>query len=371
MMYKVLALATLTGAVLAQSPADLVTVLNNTEGTSTFAEALSAFPQILEAIAGKANLTLLAPNDTAIQLLEDSQRTQAFEAGGDDYLVNTILYHFIDGGYDNITDYYVVHTLLTSSNYTAVTGGQYLGLHYGDDEGVIGAYGGLDLHPEGPNKPIPFDQGWIYIINDVLEIPPSFSTTVTSEDFNGTSFVEALNKTGLMERIDRLSDATYLVPVNDGFSAIECSLSQLSNEELAEVLKYHVVQGKVWHFDDFENRTQLTTLQGQNLTVSETPAGDWFINNAEISYTNLAAFSGSVFFIDNVLNPRAAWNPPVNGSEDGVAAFAACTGGVSSNTATPTAGLATATYTGEAAPMKTGAMGAAVLFGGAALALAL
>ena len=367
-----LALALLAGAASAQNLGDLITVLNSTEGTASFAEALSAYPQIQEAIAGKTNLTVLAPNDTAIELLETGTWAEAFEAGGDDYLINTILYHIIDGGYDNITDYYVVHTLLTSSNYTSVTGGQYLGLYYDDDEDVIGAYGGEDLHPESPNKPIQFSKGWIYIINDVLEIPPKFSTAVTSQDFNGTSFVHALNTTSLTNQFDELSDATYFIPIDDGFNAVECSLSQLSSEQLTEVLKYHVVQGKVWHFDDFENGTQLTTLQGQNLTISSTPAGDWFINNAGISYTDLASFSGSVFFIDNVLNPNAAWSPPVNGSEEGVPAFPTCTEDDGSSTASSTsADLATATYTGAAVPMNSGAFSIAALVGGAALAFAL
>lgn len=370
MLYRGVVLATLAGATIAQSSEDLVTVLNSTEGTSSLAEIFANFPQALEAIAGKTNLTLLAPNNTAIQLLEDGPRAQDFEAGGDNYLLNTLLYHFINGGYDNITDYVVVPTLLTSSNYTSVTGGQYLGLYYDDDEDVIGAYGGLDLHPEGPNKPIAFSQGWIYIINDVLEIPPKFSTTVTSGDFNGTSFVEALNKTGLTDQIDALSDATYFVPVNDGFSLVEDALSQLSNEELAEALKYHVVQGKVWHFDDFQNGTQLKTLQGQNLTVSSTPAGDWFINDAGIVYTDLAVFSGSVFFIDNVLNPSSTWTPPVNGSEDGLPAFpTGTTDAGSSTTASSSASAATATFTGGAATMNTGSISAAVLVGGVVLAL--
>lgn len=376
MMFKGMTLAALAGAALAQSSADLATVLNSTAGASTISQIVSEVPGFLEAISGKTNITFLAPNDTAIAQLLNTSRGQALEESDGDYLLNLLLYHVINGGYDNITDYYLAPTLLTSSNYTNVTGGQTVGIYYDDDENVVGFYSGLDYSPEGPATPIPFSQGWIYVIDGVLEIPPSVSETVTSGDFNGTSFVAALNETGLTEQIDLLHDATYIIPDNDAFKTVEGALSELSTEQLAEVLKYHVVAGKVWHFDDLQNGTQLTTLQGQALTVSITPAGDYFINNAGISYTDLAVSEGIVFFIDNVLNPSASWSPPVNGSEDGVPAWpvsnATSTAGGGSSSASASSTLPTASYTGmAAAPLRSGAVGTAALFGGAALALVL
>ncbi|KAL6245507.1 hypothetical protein RBB50_007506 [Rhinocladiella similis] len=371
MIARGLALATLATVALAQSSADLITVLNSTEGTSSMAEALAASPLVLEAIKGRTNITVLAPNNTAIELLDGTPQGETIEAGGADFLNNVLLYHIINGGYNNITDYYVAHTFLTSSNYTSVTGGQNLAIWYDDDEDVMGVYGPWYTEITGANKPIPFSQGWIYIVDGVLEIPPVMSTVATSHKFNGTSFVEALNKTGLTSQMDNLSDATYFIPVDDGFDDVACSLSQLSNEELVEVLKYHVIQGKAWLFDDLQNGTQLTTLQGQSLTATETPAGDWFINNAGVVWVNLPSFAGTVFFIDNVLNPHASWSPPVNGSDDGVAAFATCTNGTGSSTPSSSAGVSTATYTGAATPMRTSELGSAFLLAGAALAFAL
>ncbi|OAL32818.1 hypothetical protein AYO20_07775 [Fonsecaea nubica] len=363
------ALAAAATTVLAQTPADLVTVLNSTEGTASISEVVAEVPGFLEAIAGKTNITFLAPNDTAIAEFLKTPEGQALESAGEDYLLNLLLYHVIDGGYDNITDYQVVHTLLTSHEYTSVTGGQNVAFYYDDDEDVVGFYSGLDHDPEAPATPIPFAQGWIYVINGVLTIPPTLSVTVTSGDFNGSSYVAALNKTGLTEEIDQLHDATYFIPINEGFDAVDHALSELSNEKLAEVLKYHVVAGKVWHFDDFENNTQLTTLSGKTLTVSSTAEGEFFINNAGVNYVDLAVSEGAVVFIDNVLNPDAPWDPPVNGTEDGVPAWPLNEG---TSTATASSTVATATYTGLAsAPLKTGAAGAAALVGGAALALLL
>lgn len=261
MLFAGLSLAMLAGAALAQSADDLVTVLNSTDGASAVAKVVSETPGFLDAIAGKTNLTFVAPNNTAVAQFANSTLGQD---ASDDYILNLLLYHVINGGYNNITDYYVDHTLLTSSNYTTVTDGAFIGIYYDDDENVIGFYGGDDYNPEGAPTPIPFSQGWIYVVNGVLNIPSTVSETIVYGDFNGSSFDAALEKTGLTEEIDSLHDATYFVPVNDGFAAVNASLAALDTDQLAELLKYHVVAGKVWHFDDFVNGSQLTTLQGQS-----------------------------------------------------------------------------------------------------------
>ncbi|KAJ9640603.1 hypothetical protein H2204_003232 [Knufia peltigerae] len=369
-----LLLAALAGIAVAQS-GDLVTVLNSTNGTSTIGEVVGQVPGFLEAISGKTNLTVLAPNDTAIAELLAGPRGQALEDAGTDYLLNLLLYHVINGGYGNITDYTVAPTLLTSSNYTNVTGGQHVAFYWDDDEDLVGFYGGNDYKPEASHTSIPFDQGWIYVIDGVLQIPPAMSETVTSGDFNGSSFVAALEKAGLKEEFDQLHDATYFVPVNDGFDAVEDALSKLSTEELVEVLRYHVVAGKVWDFEQLEEVTQVTTLQGKNLTVSMTPDEEWYINQAGVSYTDLTAAGGVIIFIDNVLNPFAGFAPPRNGTDgDGVPAFAvsnatSTSGPGVSSTASATGGAASSTYTGVAAmPLS---VGISSLLGGVAVALLL
>jgi len=110
---------------------------------------------------------------------------------------------------------------------------------------MVGFYGVDDYHPEGSPTAVPFSQGWIYVIDDVLMIPPSISKIITYGNFNSGSFDTALEKTGLTEKVHLLHDTTYFIPDNDGFDAVKDSLEELSTEQLAEELKYHVVTGKV------------------------------------------------------------------------------------------------------------------------------
>jgi hypothetical protein len=87
------------------------------------------------------------------------------------------------------------------------------------------------------------------------------------------------------------------------------------------MLKYHVVPNTIGYVNTLEIGTTLTTLQGQYLTVFITDAGDMFINGAGIVYTDPILANGVTHLIDNVLNPDAIVIAPVNGTEDGVPAF--------------------------------------------------
>lgn len=358
---------------LAQGSPDLATVLNTTDGASTVAQAVFQAPGFLEAISGKTNLTFLAPNDTAIELWLNSTQGQAAEAAGEDYLTNLLLYHTIDGGYNNISDYFVAHTLLTSNTLTNVSGGQFVAGYYDDDENITTFLSGDYNDSNAGVTPLSFAQGWIYLIDSVLSVPEIFSEVAVADDFNGTSFVAALESTGLTEQFNSLHDATYFVPYDSGWALVEDALSQLSKDNLTEVLKYHACE-QILLFDDWANGTQVTTLTGQTITFTQTPDEEWFINNAGVSSVNLFSSGGVVVLIDSVMNPFSSFAPPLNGTDgEGVPAWpvtnTTSTDGGDSSTTSATGSVASATYTGAAVPLKPSVIGLAVFLGYAALAL--
>ncbi|KAL2435147.1 hypothetical protein ABEF95_013988 [Exophiala dermatitidis] len=374
MVFKGLAaLTALTGFALAQSSRDLVTVLNNTEGASHIAESVASSQVFQEAISGKTNLTFLCPNDTAVALWLNGR---APADADEDYVNNVLLYHTINGGYNNISAYFVAHTLLTASNFTNVTGGQFVAGYYNDDDNVTTFVSGDFNISHGPVTPLAFDKGWIYMIDNVLSIPHIFSEAVVAEDedFNGTSFVAALDSTGLTEEFNSFHDATYFVPEDDGWALVGDTLSQLSKDNLTQLLKYHACD-RILLFDDWKNGTQVTTLSGQTVTFTQTPDEEWFINNAGVSSANLITAGGLVVFIDNVLNPYSSYAPPQNDTDgEGVPAWpvnanATSMGAAGSRTASATGTAATSTYTGAAVQLKAGAVGLAVFLGYAALIL--
>ncbi|KAJ4523508.1 hypothetical protein HRR83_000154 [Exophiala dermatitidis] len=226
--------------------------------------------------------------------------------------------------------------------------------YYDDDDNVTTFVSGDFNISHGPVTPLAFDKGWIYIIDNVLSIPHIFSEAVVAEDedFNGTSFVAALDSTGLTEEFNSFHDATYFVPEDDGWALVGDTLSQLSKDNLTQLLKYHACD-RILLFDDWKNGTQVTTLSGQTVTFIQTSDEEWFINNAGVSSANLITAGGLVVFIDNVfLHGRST-----------------STGAAGSRTASATGTAATSTYTGAAVQLKAGAIGSAVSLGYAALTL--
>ncbi|EHY60395.1 hypothetical protein ABEF92_005509 [Exophiala dermatitidis] len=195
--------------------------------------------------------------------------------------------------------------------------------YYDDDDNVTTFVSGDFNISHGPVTPLAFDKGWIYIIDNVLSIPHIFSEAVVAEDedFNGTSFVAALDSTGLTEEFNSFHDATYFVPEDDGWALVGDTLSQLSKDNLTQLLKYHACD-RILLFDDWKNGTQVTTLSGQTVTFIQTSDEEWFINNAGVSSANLITAGGLVVFIDNVLNPYSSYAPPQNGTDgEGVPAW--------------------------------------------------
>lgn len=119
------------------------------------------------------------------------------------------------------------------------------------------------------------------------------------------------------------------------------------------------------------SNTTLTTLQGNNVTISIID-GSVYVNSAKVVVPDVLVANGVVHVIDNVLNPTNATatadpslstQPPAFGGASSVSTSVAFPTG----SATPTAESSTVAEANAAMPMKTGAVGAAALFGGAAL----
>ena len=136
------------------------------------------------------------------------------------------------------------------------------------------------------------------------------------------------------------------------------------------------------------NNTQLKTMSGMNVTITVNN-GSVFVNSAKVITPDVLVANGVVHVIDNVLNPNMTMATPAASASSGSAAFAGASsmssvalssgvptptstiggGAVASGTAAgqPSSTMASSSSKAAAAPMKTGAVGAAALFGAAGL----
>ncbi|POS70267.1 hypothetical protein DHEL01_v211338 [Diaporthe helianthi] len=345
MQLKPLAALSLAGVVYGQSLTDLI---SQNQDLSQLGTLLGQYPDLVQTLGGLSNITLLAPNNAALSaLLSDSSVTAMVSA--DPGLVPAILTYHVLNGTIRSTDIQDTpsfpKTLLTNSTYTNVTGGQVIKAET-EDDGVVFT-SGLLRQSRVVTADVTFTGGVVHVIDSVLTIPASDSATAVAA--NLTALAGALTAADLVNTVDSAQDVTIFAPSNNAFAAIQNLAANLSTEQLSSILTYHVVQGTVGYSSGLTSGAQLETLNGAQVTITIDDGGV-FVNSAEVQIADVLVSNGVVHVIDNVLNPDNSTAGPDVTTPGGPGANATSTGPVE-------AGV----------PMQTAAVGAAALFGGAAV----
>ncbi|MEV4950063.1 fasciclin domain-containing protein [Streptomyces sp. NPDC053755] len=121
-----------------------------------------------------------------------------------------------------------------------------------------------------------------------------------------STLVTAVKKAGLVDTLNNADDITVFAPTNDAFAKIpKADLDKILNdkEQLTNLLTYHVVDETVTR-DKLPNGT-FTTLQGDQLTTSQ--SGDVYkVNNsATIVCGDVETENATVHVVDTVLMPKS------------------------------------------------------------------
>lgn len=128
-----------------------------------------------------------------------------------------------------------------------------------------------------------------------MTVPQNDSATAVAA--NLTSLAGALTAADLVTALDQMQDVTIFAPSNMAFQSIGSALANISDDDLASVLQYHVVNGTVGYSSDLMNNMNLTTLGGETLTV-RIENGTVFVNSAEVTTPDVLVSNGVVHVID-------------------------------------------------------------------------
>jgi uncharacterized surface protein with fasciclin (FAS1) repeats len=223
-----------------------------------------------------------------------------------------------------------------------------------------------------------FTGGVIHIIDSVLTLPENTADTLSAADL--VALRGAINATDLFDTVNNTPNITIFAPNNEAFQNIGSALGNLSTEDAASILTYHVIAGTIGYSSTLENGTNLTTANGEQLTIT-IGEGGIFVNNARVVASDILIANGVVHVIDEVLNPSNATIADST-SDEGEPAFEGATpvsdvpftsgqptpttsiGEDASDAADPTS---TPSNTDNAAPRQTGAIGMSALLGAAAV----
>jgi uncharacterized surface protein with fasciclin (FAS1) repeats len=146
---------------------------------------------------------------------------------------------------------------------------------------------------------------------------------VAKADGNFTTLLAAIDKADLTDTLDGKGPFTVFAPTDDAFKALleatnMTAADLLSNTDLAEILMYHVVDGKITaddlaEFKSVDNPDLIvvpTLDDDQKLNITVETDGTIMINGvAKVTLKNVMASNGVIHVIDAVLMPADLATP--------------------------------------------------------------
>ena len=153
----------------------------------------------------------------------------------------------------------------------------------------------------------------IIMLTFALAIQPAFASNCS---MHSASLAEKASKAGIFNTLLAAAEAanlttvlhsdgpfTLFAPTDDAFAALPDGTveSLLRNpNELAKVLKYHLIKGNVFSAD-LNNGSSVATVLGSPVSINTTEGV--LVNNATVIEADMEASNGVIHVIDKVLLP--------------------------------------------------------------------
>ena len=133
---------------------------------------------------------------------------------------------------------------------------------------------------------------------------------VASNDSRFSTLVGALDQAGLVDFVSTADGITVFAPTNDAFDALGIDLSTLTDQQLTDILTYHVIAAEIPSTDIGVGQTYAASaLAGTSSAYGvsqliDNSNGTITINNtADVIIADVEARNGVIHAIDNVLLP--------------------------------------------------------------------
>jgi uncharacterized surface protein with fasciclin (FAS1) repeats len=269
-----------------ESEPTIVEVAQEDGRFTTLVTALEA-ADLAETLQGEGPFTVFAPTDDAFAALPDG----TVEALLDDVptLTDILLYHVVEGQVPSsaVVDLSSAETLL----------GQPV---------VVNTSDGVQINNAEVIIPdIEASNGVIHVVDSVLMPPENDLVETAMEAGSFDTLVTAVQEAGLVETLQGDGPFTVFAPTDEAFAALPDGTldSLLENpDQLAEVLTYHVVPGRVFS-GDVVNVDTAPTVQGSGIDVSVDMGSVMLNESASVIQTDILATNGVVHVIDSVILP--------------------------------------------------------------------
>merc|ERR1712070_1136981 len=279
---------------------NLTALLSGTDSLSSLNDLVGNYPDFAATLASWEDVTILAPSNDALETLMNSDAGSMLDNG--EFVQSLLRYHVLNGTVysSNITQTPIfAPTYLNSSMYSNVTGGQVVEARR--EDGEVQFVSGLKQVSTVAQPNVNYTNGVVHIIDEVLMIPGNL--TSTAQNANLTAFLGAAENASVASTLLGAEDLTIFAPSNAAFQDIGSLVGNLTMDQLANILSYHVIEGTVAYSSDLSN-TSLTTLQGDDVEIT-IANGAVMVNNATVTNANILFAGGVIHVIDQVLNPNS------------------------------------------------------------------
>ncbi|KAH6718692.1 FAS1 domain-containing protein [Leptodontidium sp. MPI-SDFR-AT-0119] len=268
-------------------------------------------PQLSAELSKVDNYTLLAPTNEAF----DSWLGEANPQPTLDDIEATLYYHLLHGIYPVASFTSLpkfTASFLTNSSYTNVTAGQTAQLSQ-DSRNFPLIRSGNGTNTSITSSDVVATGGLIQIVSSVLQIPKREPIVV--RDAKLSFFVGLLTEGGFLSterdefttQLTNIPDTVYFAPNTEQALSQFSNITVASTDQLSDLLKYHVVSGRLLYSTDLKDGMNLTTLQGANLTIRVGDDGSKFVNGAKILETDFLVANGVLHTIDGYALPHYVW----------------------------------------------------------------
>jgi uncharacterized surface protein with fasciclin (FAS1) repeats len=144
-----------------------------------------------------------------------------------------------------------------------------------------------------------------------LASPAAAADIVETATSNGrfTTLVAAVKAAGLVDTLKGKGPFTVFAPTDEAFKklpagTVENLLKPENKAQLAKVLTYHVVPGRVMASDVSGKKTTAKTVEGSAVAI-DASAGAVKVDNATVSMADVNASNGVIHVIDTVIMPKS------------------------------------------------------------------
>jgi transforming growth factor-beta-induced protein len=282
-------------------------MMEGDERLSTFTSAMNtATKDGAGMIEDGKSYTIFAPTtDAFIKFFSESGLT-ADEFLEQDGLAKVLSYHVAEGSFK-------AADIIAAGKVTTLEGSDITVTTEGDTVLLNGKAKVLEADLTASNAVI-------HIIDTVLVRPTQNGPTKTiveiaAADERFSTLVAAVTKAGLVETLSSPGPFTVFAPTNDAFAALLTDLGitaeeLLNSPDLASILTYHVIAGKVTAADVVK-LSKATTVNGKDITI-EVKDGNVILNGSiTVIITDIMASNGVIHVIDGVLLPPADPKPSI------------------------------------------------------------